>query len=396
MSNYRRSKIQDVHALVMRHGGWSSVFKCYGELTEAMRKSSNGVSKAVPDPFTGKGKTVFRLYKDWNESGGGYYNGKGRIGDGIDMVAWLENCNKSKAMDIILDILGESTDNISQREVKAVAAQKEEKAVLSPADISKRLWILQKVEHEAFAVTESEIGMNYLISRGLGDIQIPCNVGFHSQLKMWDSQSNEVYLPGIVLYIQNLKGEAIAFHRIFLNDDGSDKSPLLDNPKMQMSPIEDPRGASIQFGMPLICKDEMGNTRIVLGVGEGPETCLACQHAESIPVWSGISSTLMELIDIPFEVTDLVIFKDKDRLTQGKDMPEGDRAAISLKERVEKNMNHCKVTIASPPSPIKELAKSQDWLDEWCDSGYQNFIGYLAKNKLTPVGFLDREFNDVA
>ena len=104
---------------------------------------------------------------------------------------------------------------------KAVAAQKEEKAVLSPAAISKRLWILQKVEHEAFAVTESEIGMNYLVSRGLGDIQIPCNVGFHSQLKMWDSQSNEVYLPGIVLYIQNLKGEAIAFHRIFLKIGGT-------------------------------------------------------------------------------------------------------------------------------------------------------------------------------
>lgn len=396
MVNFSRSKIHDVHALVQRHGGWSAVFRHYGELADAMRESSNGQSKAVPDPFTGEGKTVFRLYKDWEKSGGGYYNGKGRIGDGIDMVAWLENRSKSKAMDIILDILGETTDSISQREVKAVAAERLKEAELSPEVVSKRGWILKKVEREACAVTQSQIGMNYLFNRGLGEVEIPCNVGFHPALKIWDKNGNEVNLPGLLFYIQKLNGDSIALHRIFLNEDGSNKSPLLENPKMQMKAIEDMRGSSIQFGMPLVCEDESGNTRIVLGAGEGPETCLACQHVEGIPVWAGISSTIMEKMDIPFEVTDFVIFKDKDRLHDNQDMPEGDRAALSLKDKVEKQMPHCKVTIATPPSPIKDGAKSQDWLDEWCDSGYQNFIGYLAKQKLTPVGYLERDYPKVA
>lgn len=390
MGAYTRSKIQEVHALVQRHGGWYSVFSRYSQLKDAMDNAQNGTSKAVPCPVRNEGKTVFRLYKDWEQCGGGYHNSEGRIGDGIDMVAWLEDTSKSKAMDIILEILGEDVNNVSQREVKAVVQHREKSTQISATELKKRMWILTKVEREAVHVTQSPIGMNYLRSRGLGDIDIPCCVGFHPKMKAWRNDGTEIWIPALVFYIQKLDGTAIAFHRIYLTEDGSGKSKEMDTPKMQMKATEDMRGGSIQLGMPLVCHDEYGNTRIVLGTGEGPETCMACQHVEGIPVWSGLSSTIMDGMHIPMEVTDLVIFKDKDTLHDGQEMPEGDRAALELKRLVQETNPNCKVTIATPPSAIKPGAKSQDWLDEWNETRSQNFIHYLQKNKLTPVGYLER------
>jgi hypothetical protein len=355
-----------------------------------MDKAQNGTSKAVACPIRNEGKTVFRLYKDWERCGGGYHNDTGRIGDGIDMVAWLEDTSKSNAMNIILEILGEDVNNVSQREIKAVVESRERSTQLSQDVFRRRMWLLTKIENEAVHVTQSKIGMNYLSSRGLGNIDVPCCVGFHPSMKAWTKSGQEVWIPALILYIQKLDGTAISFHRIFLSEDGSSKFNDIENAKMQMKATEDMRGGSIQFGMPLLCQDEAGNTRIVLGVGEGPETCLACQHVESIPVWSGLSSTIMDGMHIPQEVTDLIIFKDKDRHHDGQEMPEGDRAALALKNLVHENNPHCKVTIASPPSPIAQGAKSQDWLDEWNETQSQNFIHYLETNKLTPVGILDR------
>jgi hypothetical protein len=233
--------------------------------------------------------------------------------------------------------------------------------------------------------------MNYLNARGLGDISIPCNVGFHPKMKCYGTEGQEYWLPCLLFYIQNIEGDAIAFHRIFLAEDGHNKSTLLENPKMQMKGIADAKTGSIQLGLPLLCVDKQGNERVILAVGEGPETCLCIQHVERIPVWSGISSTLMEGMKIPQEVTDLLIFKDKDRLHENQEIPEGDRAALALKEKVNKENPHCRVSIVSPVHAIKDNAKSQDWLDEWNEFGYEFFPNFLKVNELTPIDVLVRE-----
>lgn len=388
---YNRSKIADVHAIVARRGGWSSVYAYYPALNDAIKKREKGSGSGVPCPVNNTGKTVFRLYKDWNESGGGYHNDKGRIGDGIDMVAWLENTSKSNAMDIILELLNETRENVSQREVKAFVEHRQQVQQLSEEDLAKRLWILQKVENEAIHASQSEIAMNYLYSRGLGNIDIPCNVGFHPKMKAYGRDNQEYWLPCLLFYIQNISGNSIAFHRIFLNETGSNKSTVMENPKMQMKGLEDAKNGSIQLGLPLLCIDAQGNHRVVLAVGEGPETCLAIQHVEGVPVWSGISSTLMEGMAIPQEVTDLLIFQDKDRLHENQERPEGERAALALKAKVNNENPHCNVQIFCPPNAIVDTAKSQDWLDEWVDFGSASFPNYLQANGLTVVDVLVRD-----
>ncbi|WP_435000227.1 DUF7146 domain-containing protein (plasmid) [Vibrio scophthalmi] len=387
---YSRSKIDEVKAIVARRGGWGSVFSSYPALNDAMDKCRGGISRAVPCPISNDGKTVFRLYKDWEQCGGGFHNTYGRIGDGIDMVAWLEDCSKSEAMDTILEILNESRDNISQREVKQVQAAKKEASTLSNEKHDKNLWVLQKIEKEMQSPAKSTIANTYRDSRGLIDMRWPKNVGFHPNLKTFDQDGNALYLPGLVFYVHKLDGTPVTFHRIFLSGNGKDKARQLENSKMQLSGVEDVRGAAIELDNPLLCIDPQGNERVLLAVGEGPETCMCIQYVEGVPVWSGISSTLMELMHIPNVVTDLLIFIDKDTLHSNQQIPEGLRAGLALKERIEKEMPHCTVWFFEPQSEIKQDKKSQDWLDEFVDHDGVTFPNFIQTQQLKIVSSLER------
>ena len=92
---------------VSAHGGWGSVFQHYPSVMVA----ANRALSQVPCPFTGNGKTKFRLYKDWEQTGAGYHNDFGRIATGIDMIMKLEpECgnNPGKAAKLIVKLLGGS------------------------------------------------------------------------------------------------------------------------------------------------------------------------------------------------------------------------------------------------------------------------------------------------
>ncbi|MGR5096986.1 DUF7146 domain-containing protein [Vibrio maritimus] len=371
-----------IQQTVARHGGWSAVFSAYPALDDACQKCRKGTSVAGPCPITKEGDTVFRLYKDWESVGGGYHNQYGRMGDGIDMVAWLENCSKGKACYHILDILGETTD--TQRDIKQFGVKKEPKVTqIDSKELEKRRWILSQVESRSDFAARSSIAKSYAENRGL-KMPLPDSVGFNPTLKTYASDGSLVSLPGLVFYVVNEKNETVTMHRIFLEPDGSDKSQQVDNAKMMCSPIKEVNGSSIRLGEPTLCKDNYGNPRIVLGVCEGPETGLAIQEAESFGIWSGISSTIMERMWIPEIVTDLVIFEDKDRPHKLLGRREGARAAKALAARIKKARPNTLVTRCTPPGDIQEGKKSQDWLDEY-QHGVEHFPSYLSENGLTIV-----------
>ncbi len=379
VSMQRRSKIDDTHVIVRQVGGWETVYRCYPELFDAMNKSPEGQSKAVKCPLSGQGKTVFRLYRDWREKGGGYHNDHGRFGDGIDLIAWMEGISKSQAMDRIIEICGGNRNNISIDEAKRVRDKREQSAQLTQDQINKNAWVLNKVESETISAQQSKEIYNYLCSRGLMDYFsiMPSSIGYNSNLQTFSKEGKKIVLNGMVFYIQNGTGNPVSMHRIFLQSDGFGKSELVENAKMQLSGIEDVRGSAIRLGMPISVVDSHGNTRRILAVCEGPETGMAITLAEKLPVWCGISSTLMELMFIPDDITDLLIFEDRDRV---KDMGvgEGQRAALCLKERINRELPHVSVHNFSPPTSIPDNVKSVDWLDEWNNSGSELFPNFLS------------------
>ncbi|WP_299021288.1 toprim domain-containing protein [uncultured Photobacterium sp.] len=381
-----RSKIDDTHALVRRCGGWETVLRAYPQLQEAMQASPAGMSRAVRCPLRQEGKTVFRLYKDWREKGGGYHNDFGRFGDGIDLIAWLEGCSKTQAMDRIIEICGGDLSSVSVQEAQAVKTDRDNSAQLDEDTKAKNQWVLQKVEREAIHASQAQLALNYLHSRGLGAFQLPSNVGFSYRLKTFGINGETLFLPGLLFYIQKLDGTPVSFHRIFLSEDGYSKSPLVENAKMQLSGLDDVRGSSIQLGNPLMCQDQQGRTRCVLAVCEGPETGMAIMLAEGIPVWCGIASTLMELMDIPECVTDLLIFEDRDRILDGKTIGEGERAGESLMCSIHQELPHITVHRFLPPNPIRQGEKSQDWLDEWNATCTRSFPSFLEREGLTVIG----------
>ncbi|UJF20268.1 toprim domain-containing protein (plasmid) [Vibrio sp. SS-MA-C1-2] len=378
-----RETVQEVQNLVSRHGGWDRVFSAYPDLDQARHKCHGGQSKAVPCPFSKQGKTVFRFYKDWEQNGGGYHNQFGRLGDGIDMVALLENCSKGKAISVILEILGEERSALrGHQQSHYTAAPKKSWEEINKAQLEKNRWIISQVEQGCIYAKDSQVALNYLNSRGLTDYA-PETVGFNPSLFMYDKEGNKVNLPGLVFYIVNPDLKAISMHRIFLESDGSDKAKCLENAKMQCSPVAESKGASIHLGEPTICYDQFGHKRVVLAVCEGPETGLAIQNIEGIGVWCGISSTIMEKMYVPEIVTDLLIFADKDRVNQANGQREGTRAAKALADRIATSHPFTRVSIFTPPTDINEGSKSQDWLDELNQFGNAHFPQYLVENNLS-------------
>ena len=89
-------------------------------------------------------------------------------------------------------------------------------------------------------------------------------------------------------------------------------------------------------------------------VCEGLETGLAIAGECDIAVWCSLTAGNMERIAIPPQVTRVVIAADKDRSGRGE------LAANAFAQRFE----GIRVQIATPPGPIAEGSKGQDWLDE--------------------------------
>lgn len=382
----RSNKYAQVRTLVAQCGGWSSFYRSFGEFDKAL----NNAPSAVPCPKATnpkKGSTKFRFYRDFNESGGAYHNDVGSLPDGIEVMSWYWGLsNKFKVIDKVVEMLNGDLSSINQDDVDRARERQEQAADIDVEDRAKALWALKKTESETIHASLSEVAKTYLSTRRLVNYELPCNVGFHPKLVTYSKSGQRITVPGIVMYIQTVDGACVNLHRIFLKSDGSGKSELTKEPKMQFSKFVNVEGYSIQLAPPLHCVDDAGNERYVLAACEGPETGFTIHMAEGIPVWCGISSTIMEKMDIPPYVTDFLIFEDKDCIQEGKEIGEGERAGASLEEKIRREHPNCRVTRFQPPKPIKETAKSQDWNDEWCESARVTFPDYLAIHSLTPVG----------
>ncbi|MEZ8028596.1 DUF7146 domain-containing protein [Enterovibrio norvegicus] len=386
-------KLQTVHTLVQRSGGWPFVLGQFGCLQEVISGTPDGRTKLFPCPRTGEGKTKFRLVKEWKETGGGYHNDHGRLGDGIDMVKFVGGfASLGDAMDEIIAICG-GTDRLDVSPAELARLEREQKKAKAKREKAladkrkKNMFVLQCIEEGCCHVTSSRVGMAYAQYRGLHDCYLPSVIGFHPKLLAYiDNQ--RCYLPAWVMYVQDVTGRPVTMHRIFLETDGRGSNKSMENAKMQLDGIDAVNGCSVQLAPPMVFRDQLKSRRVVLATCEGVETGIAIGEAESVPVWCGISSRIMEAINIPAEVTDLLIYQDKDL------SGEGERAGIALEERVIRETNG-RVTVHrfTPPGAIKETEKSQDWLDEWNDHDNTgaSFPGFIAREGLKQIGILHDE-----
>jgi len=355
------SKIDKVLALVKSNGGWSSVYSAYPGLNEAVSKSNNhGGSPQVPCPKTGNGRTKFRLFRDWVDTGGAYHNDVGALPGGIDVIAFMESCSKSDALNKIIDICGGDLSSISREYVQNVKASQPKG--IHDDEKAKRVAKLEKLFQHAIPAAHDQSGriQAYLNSRGLKtDAKtLPYTLGYADELWWGDGQSKPKKLHGLLGSMTDSDGNRITIHRIFLNNQGLKAD--VPNAKMLMPPPSYIGGCSIKIDSPVT---EGDNTFI--GVCEGIETALAVREATGCPMWSCYSDTLLEMVKIPDHVTSVLIFADKDASGAGQEKAE----ALAARLRREGKF----VDIYMPPLDIPNGSKSMDWLDTYNLAGPSAF-----------------------
>lgn len=134
--------------------------------------------------------------------------------------------------------------------------------------------------------------MRYLKHRNINTLP---NVYFHPGLPFYEDGKEIRKHPAMLGILQNAKGEGIALHRTYINDDLTVTRKLT-------------RGSELLAGSAI----RLYKVKDVLGVAEGIETACSAHQKFNVPVWSVVSSSLMESFVPPEGIKEVRIFGDND------------------------------------------------------------------------------------
>lgn len=355
--NYREDKMAKVKALVQQRGGWENVLSTYSGLSQAMDKGL----RQQPCPKSGVGKTKFRWFKDWRETGGAYHNDYGSMPDGIDVIAWYCDLSKSAALDEIIRICGGDISNISEREAKRAIQRQQQRSEsrLTPEEVERNRAVLSRNKANAVPITGTEAEA-YLRARGIHcDLSRLPDLGFHSKLAYREEGDTcWRHFPGMLAMVRNVEGKPVTMHRTFLDPVNHKKANILRS-KMIFAAIEDVRGCSIQLDQPVMV-NEKGEK--LIGIAEGIENALSVREATGVPMWVGISDRLMEMVKLPEDVKYVLIWADIEPSGAGM------AAAKRMKERLEKEGRQAKII-----APGVSNSGKVDWNDVYQAQGAKAF-----------------------
>ncbi|EGR0468617.1 hypothetical protein FG064_16595 [Vibrio cholerae] len=367
-----QSKVAEVKAAAK--GRWLEILQA---VAPALKDACDHVGMHVPCPVAG-GTNGFRLYSDTNETGGGVSNQHGSFKYGFELLMWVLDRDFRYVLNEVADYLQIGNGEWKGAKITTVAPPK---PIDDPEKLKKCRYALRKAWQMAFDLTapEAKIARKYLHYRGL-DLKLINLYGLSKTIrfnpamplygkKIIDGKVEQVYLgkhPAILSLISYSDGKVATIHRTYLGQNGQkirfDEEGLTVESKMIMSRCE-PRlltGGAIQLASI--------NTDI-MHIAEGVETTLAVRQVLAYrginePVWSCVSSTLLQGFEPPKGIKHVVVWADKDtkKLIRGKMKEAGLDAATELAFRLDKERDIW-VYIMYPQDDIPQGAKSVDWLD---------------------------------
>jgi hypothetical protein len=326
------------------------------------------------------GKDSFHLFRDFNETGGGFSNKENRgFADGFSLIAWACGITDLQALNLValhLNMVDNNNHMLNKVTVRKPLPQPatQTQPVPKKAENIRLIWDNRK----KFTRTESYVGWLYLKSRGINPWPFPSNLFFHQGMNYYQPSThpdgkidNLGKFPCLIAGVTDLNGRLVTIHRTYLKKDGSAKAPV-PSPKKMMPPAlpGDTKGCAVQL---------YKATGRSLGLAEGIETALAVAEVSQMPVWATLHTAGMETVQIPKHVTDVFIWADKDRPTQAHPEGAGYEAAKKLRNHLTKQ--GVTVHILLPLFKIPKNKKGIDWLD--------------VKNAVGKSGFpvVNRKFN---
>ena len=333
-----------IEAAVVRQHARGQWFGIVGRLAPTLEQALARPGRHVPCPVHG-GRDGFRVFKDVNERGGGICNTCGAFSDGFALLMWANNWGfrealEAVAQDLRLDAGSTWTTPQPKPRPSTAPVQRQDDAVAEAA--LRRVWseTLDPQDPKALPL------QRYLLRRGIDAELDPSVVRFHPGLGYYQDRSRIGTYPALIARVSDAQGRPVSLHRIYLTPDGR-KAPV-ESPKKMMVPLGPVVGGAIRLY-------PAGAT---LGITEGIETALVIRQRLMMPVWAGVSTTLMERFEPPKGVTLVVVWADLD--ISGA----GELAAEKLLDRLV--VRGVRVAMHVPKGPIPRGMKGLDWADLWC------------------------------
>ena len=288
-------------------GRWRELYSGFPELSEAMAKAP----RHVTCPIHG-GQDGFRLFRDWEQSGGGVCNTCGTYCDGVSLLQWL---------------LSEGFRQVAERIESVVGKDPNWKP---DPEVEKNRLRLQKIQE--LARKPGDAVAAYLGARGL---EVPPGI-LEGTLAYWEGAERRGEYQAMLGKFVSPSGKPVTWHVTYLQ--GSDKAKVEEARKV-MSPIDAESGGAIR----------LYPAAEVMGIAEGIETAIAAKMLFGVPVWAAMNAGMLEKFTPPQQCKRLLIFGDNDASCAGQ------AAAYRLAARMYNRVDYRDVRIPS--------ALGQDWND---------------------------------
>ena len=337
---------------------WGEVIR---SLTADLEPAMARVGRHVPCPMHG-GKDGFRLFPDFEKTGGGCCNTCGMFSDGFALLQAVNGWQFRETLGAVAGQLGMTDASVPRPRPETKRRLAEPVYGPNPVKLQEKL---RDVWNASIELTDqaAEPARRYLQHRGglMDAFDGVDTVRFHPSLAAWDIGDDDQPVklgefPAIVSAVVDAKGRSVSIHRTYITSEGY-KAPIDKPKKLMMSPYG--RGALVGGAIP------MRRPSTIMGVAEGLETAAAVTVATDMVVWPCISAQLMESFVPPSHVEGLVIWADLDRNSRG------DAAARVLKQRMWESNIRCAVML--PGGTIPTMEKSIDWNDVWVHQGLSGF-----------------------
>ena len=161
----------------------------------------------------------------------------------------------------------------------------------------------------------------YLGKRGI-TVTPPTSLRFHPRLK---HPMGDFWPAMVALVTRGEDGTPMAIHRTYLAYSGSGKAPV-EPPRMMLGQC---RSGVVR----------LAESRGILMVGEGIETCLSAMQESGYPAWAALTTSGFKSLELPRSVLDIIILADGDE--------RGETAAQNYGLRLTREGR--RVRIARPP-----------------------------------------------
>lgn len=345
-------------------GRWHDIFSA---LTPALEDAMAHPSRHVACPVHG-GKDGFRLFRDFNDTGGAICNTCGPFSDGFSVLMWLNGWNFDEVINHVGDHLrcGMKTPPYVARPVASAAAEPD---VNREAEEKRRRSArLRQIWEECvqFSDPKAEPAWWYLVTRGLSarTCAMFSSLRVHPALPYYDGNELKGEFPALVAQVMGTDDKPVTLHRTYLTQMGGKLA--VESPKklMPLFPGRTLQGAAIRMGVP--------DTRLC--IAEGIETALSVREATGITTWATVNAWGMMHFVPPAGVEEVWIWADKDR---------SDTGLQAAKQAKAKLWQHGIIArLFMPDMPIPPGSKGADWNDVLQYVGLMGFHGARAMKPL--------------